>query len=118
MRWTENLMKRASPDVTLSFTWSVFRIRAPRKHANSSPSTANRHRKPIGVATRTGIDHFIYLSVAHPAPVMQSYIEVRAQCEASLRASGLNATFVRPWYVLGPGHHWPILLKPFYWAAE
>jgi hypothetical protein len=30
----------------------------------------------------------------------------------------LTATFVRPWYVLGPGHRWPYLLAPFYAAAE
>jgi hypothetical protein len=27
---------------------------------------------------------------------------------------GLNATNLRPWYVLGPGRRWPILLQPFY----
>jgi hypothetical protein len=26
--------------------------------------------------------------------------------------SGLNTTILRPWYVLGPGHYWPYLLKP------
>ncbi len=26
----------------------------------------------------------------------------------------LAATFVRPWYVLGPGHRWPYLLVPLY----
>jgi uncharacterized protein YbjT (DUF2867 family) len=35
-----------------------------------------------------------------------------------LRASGLNATIVRPWYVLGPGHWWPYALVPGYWLAE
>jgi uncharacterized protein YbjT (DUF2867 family) len=75
-------------------------------------------QEAIRVAAQAGVDHFIYLSVAYPAPVMHSYVEVRAECEASLRASGLNATIVRPWYVLGPGHRWPLLLKPFYRAAE
>lgn len=75
-------------------------------------------QEAIRVAAQAGVDHFIYLSVAHPAPVMHSYVEVRAECEVSLRASGLNATIVRPWYVLGPGHRWPLLLKPFYRAAE
>jgi hypothetical protein len=31
--------------------------------------------------------------------------------------SGLNATILRPWYVLGPGHYWPYLLKPLYFLA-
>jgi hypothetical protein len=30
----------------------------------------------------------------------------------------MKATFVRPWYVLGPGHWWPYALVPFYWLAE
>lgn len=75
-------------------------------------------QEAIRVAALAGIRHFMYLSVAHPAPVMKAYTSVRATCETSLRASGLNATIVRPWYVLGPGHRWPVLLKPFYRAAE
>ncbi len=71
------------------------------------------------VAARTaGIRHFIYLSVAQPAPVMRDYVAVRAECEASIAAAGLPATFVRPWYVLGPGHRWPLALVPFYALAE
>jgi len=34
------------------------------------------------------------------------------------REAGLNATIVRPWYVLGPGHRWPYALIPAYWLAE
>jgi uncharacterized protein YbjT (DUF2867 family) len=75
-------------------------------------------QESIRVARSTGVQHFIYVSVAHPAPVMKVYIDVRTQCEELLRASGLNATIVRPWYVLGPGHRWPVLLKPLYRAAE
>lgn len=29
----------------------------------------------------------------------------------------IPATFVRPWYVLGPGRSWPVVLKPFYALA-
>ena len=32
--------------------------------------------------------------------------------------AGLTATLLRPWYVIGPGHRWPILLRPFYWLLE
>ena len=71
------------------------------------------------VAARdAGVQHFIYLSVAQPASMMQAFVAVRAEGEAMIRASGMNATFVRPWYVLGPGHRWPYLLLPFYWIAE
>ena len=30
----------------------------------------------------------------------------------------LPASIVRPWYVLGPGHRWPVILKPLYWLGE
>ena len=50
--------------------------------------------------------------------MMQAFIAVRAEGEALIRASGMKATFVRPWYVLGPGHRWAYALLPFYWIAE
>ena len=62
----------------------------------------------VKAAREAGVRHFIYLSVAHPAPMMKEYIAVRTEGEALLRASGMAATFVRPWYVLGPGHRWPL----------
>jgi uncharacterized protein YbjT (DUF2867 family) len=68
-------------------------------------------------AERAGVAHFVYVSVARPAPVMKAYQEARAEAEAFLRAKGLNATILRPWYVLGPGHRWPSLLLPAYWIA-
>lgn len=58
--------------------------------------------------------HVVYLSVAQPAPVMRAYIAVRQEGEALLGAAKLDATCLRPWYVLGPGHRWPVLLLPFY----
>jgi len=72
----------------------------------------------IDAAKQARAAHFIYVSVAHPAPIMKGYIAVRAACEAALRASGLRATILRPWYILGPGHRWPLLLKPAYWLCE
>lgn len=72
----------------------------------------------IAAATEKAINHFVYVSVAQPAPVMDAYVAVRAQCERALQASGLNATILRPWYVLGPGRRWPLLLKPAYWIME
>ena len=69
-------------------------------------------------ARDSGIRHFIYLSVAQPASMMQAFVAVRAEGEALIRVSGMRATFVRPWYVLGPGHWWPCALMPFYWVGE
>jgi uncharacterized protein YbjT (DUF2867 family) len=75
-------------------------------------------RAAIDAATRARVAHFVYLSVAHPAPVMHAYIAVRREGEALVRGSGLPATILRPWYVLGPGHRWPALLKPLYALFE
>jgi uncharacterized protein YbjT (DUF2867 family) len=72
----------------------------------------------VKAATSAAIRHFVYLSVAQPAPVMRAYLAARAEAEASIRASALNATILRPWYVLGPGHWWPLVLAPGYWIAE
>lgn len=75
-------------------------------------------RAAVEAARPAGIRHFIYLSVAQPAPIMRAYLAVRAEGESLIRASGLHATFLRPWYVVGPGHRWPQLLRPFYVLAE
>ena len=72
----------------------------------------------IKAARDAGIRHFVYLSVAQPASMMKAFIDVRRRGEEMIRASGIPATFVRPWYVLGPGHRWPYFLLPFYWIAE
>jgi len=69
-------------------------------------------------ARRAEVAHFVYVSVAQPAPVMRAYVAVRAEGEKTIAASGLTATLVRPWYVLGPGHWWPIVLLPGYALAE
>jgi uncharacterized protein YbjT (DUF2867 family) len=91
-----------------------------------SPAKAKQFREidlvsaqvAVKSARDAGVNHFVYLSVAHPAPMMKAFIAVRLEGEAIIRASGMAATFVRPWYVLGPGHRWPYLLLPFYWVCE
>jgi len=75
-------------------------------------------REAIAAAAALGVPHFIYLSVAHPAPMMKDYIAVRSECEAMLTERQMNATILRPWYVLGPGHRWPYALLPAYKVAE
>ena len=75
-------------------------------------------REAINAAAGLGIAHFIYLSVAHPAPMMKAYIAVRIECEALIQQRRLNATILRPWYVLGPGHKWPYALLPVYKVME
>lgn len=75
-------------------------------------------RASVAAAARAGVKHFIYVSVAQPAPVMKAYQAVRAEGEKIIRDSGLNATILRPWYVLGPGHRWAYALLPMYWLFE
>jgi uncharacterized protein YbjT (DUF2867 family) len=75
-------------------------------------------REAIQAAKKTRIEHFVYVSVAQPAPAMKSYVAVRAACETAIREARLNATILRPWYVLGPGHCWLLALLPFYKLAE
>jgi len=78
-------------------------------------------REAISVCAELGMQHFVYLSVAHPAPMammMHDYIAVRIECEQMIRDRHLSSTILRPWYVLGPGHRWPYALLPFYKVGE
>ena len=72
----------------------------------------------VDAAVRANARHLVYVSVAHPAPVMQAYVAARTAVESRIReacaTSWLAATVLRPWYVLGPGHRWPYLLAPLY----
>lgn len=90
--------------------------------AHPSPAKAAQFRSidlasakaAIAAAKGAAADHFVYVSVAHPAPVMRAYIAARMEAEEAIRGSGLNATIVRPWYVIGPGRQWPLLLGPVF----
>jgi uncharacterized protein YbjT (DUF2867 family) len=75
-------------------------------------------RAAVSAANGAGVSHLVYVSVAHPAPMMRAYIDVRREGEAAIASAGLTATVLRPWYVLGPGHRWPIALVPFYALFE
>lgn len=72
----------------------------------------------VRAATVTGVQHVVYVSVAHPAPIMRDYFAVRTGCEAAILQAGLIATIFRPWYILGPGHWWPLALQPIYCLLE
>ena len=91
---------------------------SPSKGADFRAVDLVSGREAIGAAAELGIPHFIYLSVAQPAPMMKAYIAVRSECEQMIQERHLNATILRPWYVLGPGHRWPYALLPFYKLAE
>jgi len=89
--------------------WKEKQFRAVDKKSLEASVTA---------AMRAAIPHFVYVSVAQPAPVMRAYQQVRRECEATLAQAGLNRTILRPWYVLGPGHLWPYALVPVYRTLE
>src|SRR5262249_32534495 len=75
-------------------------------------------RASVSAASAARIKHFVYVSVAQPAPMMKVYQQVRAEGERLIRNARLNATIIRPWYVLGPGHRWPYVLIPMYSLFE
>jgi len=70
-------------------------------------------------AASANLLHFIYVSVAMaPSDFMKAYQDACREGEEYCLNKNLNCTFIRPWYVLGPGHWWPILLLPLYGIAE
>lgn len=88
---------------------------SPSKAAQFRSIDLQSAKAAVEAAAAAGIGHFIYVSVAHPAPVMREYIAARSEAEDAIRAAGLSATILRPWYVLGPGRRWPLALTPVYW---
>lgn len=94
--------------------------------SNPNPAKADLFRKidlPAAIASfaaaqEANVKHFVYVSVAHPAPVMKAYVQTRMEAEAKLLELGLPATILRPWYVLGPGHRWAYALIPLYEIFE
>jgi uncharacterized protein YbjT (DUF2867 family) len=117
------------------FDTNSFRHRIPAESIwvqllgvpHPSPSKAKQFRDidlrsvkaTADAAAYAKASHFIYVSVAMaPSRLMQAYQEVRQEGEKYCLDKKLNCTFIRPWYVLGPGHWWPLLLLPLYGLAE
>jgi uncharacterized protein YbjT (DUF2867 family) len=76
-------------------------------------------RASVVAAKQAGVKHFIYLSVAqYPTKIMADFQEARRRGEHELIESGLVSTFIRPWYVVGPGHYWPLLFTPVFKLLE
>jgi uncharacterized protein YbjT (DUF2867 family) len=91
---------------------------SPAKAAQFKAVDLAALRVAVAAAVTAQARHFVFVSVAHPAPAMKAYVAVREECEQIIAASRLNATILRPWYVLGPGHRWPYALAPIYWLME
>jgi uncharacterized protein YbjT (DUF2867 family) len=86
---------------------------APWKAAQFQSIDLVSLEQSVAAAKHAEVAYFVFLSVAHPAPTMRAFIEIRMQCEQLIRESGLNATILRPWYVLGPGHYGPTFWRLF-----
>jgi len=91
---------------------------SPSKAAQFQSIDLASVKASVSAAVHARVRHFVYVSVAQPAPVMKAYQAVRADGEKLIRDSGMNATIIRPWYVLGPGHRWAYMLLPMYWLFE
>ena len=92
---------------------------SPRQAAEFERVDLGSIRAAVAAALAAGsVRHLVYLSVAHPAPTMRAYVAARERGEATVAASRIPATVLRPWYVLGPGHRWPYLLVPLYAVAR
>ncbi len=92
---------------------------SPKKAKQFSEIDLRSVKASADAAVFSGVSHFIYVSVAmSPSKIMHAYQQVRKEGEEYCLRKKLNCTFIRPWYVLGPGHWWPILLLPFYGLAE
>lgn len=90
----------------------------PRKAREFQDVDLASVRAAAAAIKESSVGHVIYVSVAHPAPVMKAYIEVRSEGERLLTDAGAPLTILRPWYVVGPGHWWPIALIPLYKIFE
>jgi len=86
----------------------------PRKAAEFERVDLASIRATVTAVQRADVRHMVYVSVAHPAPIMHAYIAVRSEGERLVSATEIPATILRPWYVLGPGHYWPYAIVPIY----
>jgi uncharacterized protein YbjT (DUF2867 family) len=114
---TETFAERVAPADTFVQLVGVSHP-SPAKAAQFRDVNLASAKASAEAAARAGVAHFVYVSVARLAPVMKAYQQARAEAEAFIASKARNATFLRPWYVLGPGHRWPYLFYPVYRVGE
>jgi uncharacterized protein YbjT (DUF2867 family) len=92
---------------------------SPKKKEQFKSVDLRSVRASAMAARHAAVQHFIYVSVAQiPTKVMHEYQLCRAEGEQSILATNIPATFIRPWYVTGPGHYWPLALQPLFKILE
>ena len=90
-----------------------------RKKQSSQQSHLRSVKASVNAAVHSGVSHFIYVRVAmFESGNGKNGQSVCREGEAYLQSKGLVCTVIRPWYVLGPGHWWPVLLLPLYGIAR
>jgi len=96
-----------------------YLIPSPKKKEQFKTIDLASAKASAGAAQKAGAKHFIYVSVAQiPTNIMKDYPQCRAEGENYIRTTQIPATFIRPWYVAGPGHYWPLLLTPLFKILE
>jgi nucleoside-diphosphate-sugar epimerase len=87
---------------------------SPKKYEEFKSIDLVSIQEAVEAAKNAGVKHFIYLSVANPAPFKKDYLNIRLEGERLIMMSRMNATFLKPWYIIHPSHKWPYLLLPIY----
>ncbi len=71
------------------------------------------------VAKKKHARKFVFLSVAmEPGFIMRDFQMAKKKAEDYIQKLKLSFIFLRPWYILGPGHRWPFGLIPIYKLLE
>jgi len=113
-----SFMKDISADATFVQLLGVPHPGPKKKNQFKTIDLASAKASAIA-ALHAGAKHFVYVSVAQtPTSIMKDYQECRAEAETTIRATAIPATFIRPWYVIGPGHYWPLLFQPLFKILE
>ncbi len=114
-----NTYKDAIPSASIFIHLLGVSHPSPKKAAQFYSIDLASVKESVNASIKTGVHHFIYISVAQtPTKIMAAYQDARAQGEKAISESGLKATFIRPWYVTGPGHYWPLFFLPVYKLLE
>jgi uncharacterized protein YbjT (DUF2867 family) len=92
---------------------------SPKKKEEFKKIDLASAKESAKAARDAGVKHFIYVSAAQmQTNIMKDYQHCRAEGEAYIHATQMPATFIRPWYVAGPGHYWPLIFLPLFKILE
>ena len=92
---------------------------SPRKKQTFTDIDLRSVKTAADAAMAANVSHFIYLSTAMAEHgVRKNHRAIRKQGEAYVLSKHLPCTFIRPWYVVGPGRYWPLCFLPVYGLAK